>query len=345
MTAPAKPLSGRPLYGIAADQPLYVPRPELEARLQRSMARDLNTLVVGERGAGKTTLLQRALFDSGQRDGAPQLLYLDASIARSALDVIDLLRDRLGVAPHTGENVAAGFRSVAKPGATGARDATILLDRLRPLRQIESTVVLLDGLDSAEIAHTLFGRLRDELWALPLAWVVTVQPENRSAFLTPPADAFFEVIIELGPFAPQEQAEMLKRRLPDEWIEVQGLVGKDRGNPRQLLGAARQTLVEGRPIDDVLRALAMRRNLAAQLGRAPSTMLSELEALDRPVAASDAELLRRLGVTRERAGQVLNQLEHAGLVDSFHEPAERGRPRKLYRVRDILTDGKSDASG
>jgi predicted ArsR family transcriptional regulator len=67
-------------------------------------------------------------------------------------------------------------------------------------------------------------------------------------------------------------------------------------------------------------------------------MLAELENLERPVAASDAELLQRLGVTRERTTQVLKQLEQHGLVEGFSEPAERGRPRKLYRLRDVLDD-------
>jgi predicted transcriptional regulator len=64
-------------------------------------------------------------------------------------------------------------------------------------------------------------------------------------------------------------------------------------------------------------------------------MLAVLENLGRPVGASDSELIARLGVTRVRLVQVLNRLEAAGFVESFGEIGpRRGRPRKLYRVRD-----------
>jgi energy-coupling factor transporter ATP-binding protein EcfA2 len=337
----SKPLSGRPLYANAADERLYVPRSDVEARIERSIERDLNTLLLGERGAGKTTLLQHLLFRARQDSSRPRTVYVDASIARSALDVIDLLRDALGMPPHIGENVTAGLRAIAKPGAAGARDATLLLQRLAPLRDVSDAVVLLDGLASGGIAHTLFGRLRDELWALPLTWIVGADPGQRSQFLTPPADAFFETVVVLPPLDPREQIDVLKRRLPREWRSVEGLAGEDHGNPRQLLSAARAALVNHRPIEEVLEAHAERRTRAASLGRSASTLYAELESLGRPVAASDEELLGRLGVTRERASQVLKQLENHGLLESFTEPAERGRPRKLFRIRDTLASSET----
>ena len=48
-------------------------------------------------------------------------------------------------------------------------------------------------------------------------------------------------------------------------------------------------------------------------------------------------------MTRERASQVLKQLESEGLLESFTEPAERGRPRKLFRIRDTLASGETGA--
>jgi DNA-binding transcriptional ArsR family regulator len=332
-----RPLSGRPLYATATDDRLYVPRSDVEARIERSIERQLNTLLIGERGAGKTSLLQHLLFRAREDASRPPTVYVDASIAGSALDVIDLLRDRLGVAAHVGASLTAGLRAMANPGASaGARDATLLLERLAPLRDVGAAVVLLDGLANGDVAHILFGRLRDELWALPLTWVVSADPAQRSAFLTPPADAFFETVVVLRPLEPSEQLDVLKSRLPQEWRSLERLVGDERGNPRQLLAAARETLVERRTIDEVLQAQVRRQSRAASLGRSASTMYAQLESLARPVAASDQNLLKRLGVTRERAGQVLKQLEEHGLLESFPEPAERGRPRKLYRIRDTL---------
>src|SRR4051794_8045564 len=193
----AKPLSGRPLYANAADDRLYVPRSDVEARIERSIERQLNTLLIGERGAGKTTLLQHLLFRAREDASRRRTVYVDGSIARSAVDVIDLLRDQLGVAPHIGENVTAGLRALAKPGAAGARDAALLLERLAPLRDVGDAVVLLDGLADGSIAHTLFGRLRDELWRLPLTWVVSADLGQLGLFRTPPADAFFETVVAL----------------------------------------------------------------------------------------------------------------------------------------------------
>jgi energy-coupling factor transporter ATP-binding protein EcfA2 len=331
-----KPLSGRPLYANATDQHLYVPPADVLGRVQRSAERGLNTLILGERGSGKTSLLQHLLFGARDNQSARQTVYIDGSIVRSAFDVIDLLRDQLGVPPHIGENVTAGLRAIARPVAPGARDATLLLERLGPLRDVDEAVVLVDGLPSGDIAHTMFGRLRDELWALPVTWVVSADPSQRSQFLTPPADAFFESVIALPALDREEQLLLLQLRLPDEWRSVAPLVGNDRRNPRQLLAAAREALVAGKPTDEVLREQAMRQTMAASLGRPASMMYAELESLGRPVAASDEELLTRVGVTRERASQVLNKLEAGGLLESFNEPGERGRPRKLYRIVDAL---------
>lgn len=339
----ARPLSGRPLYANAADDRLYVPRRDVEPRIERSIQRQLNTLLTGERGAGKTSLLHHLLFYAREDSSRARTVYVDGSIARSTLDVVDLLRDELGVAPHIGENVTAGLRAIAKPGAAGARDATALLQRLAPLRDVEDAVVLLDGLASGDIAHTLFGRLRDELWRLPLTWVVSADPGQLSLFRTPPADAFFETVVALPPLDRSEQLDMLKRRLPEEWRSVERLAGEQRGNPRKLLSAAREALVEQRPIEEVLEDQAERQTRAASLGRSASMVYAELESLGRPVAASDEELLKRLGVTRERASQVLKQLDSHGLLESFTEPAERGRPRRLFRIRETVAS--SDTGG
>ena len=335
----AKPLSGRPLFATPGDAAMYVPPTTLIDRIERAVARELNTLIIGERGAGKTTLLQQMMLRWRDHASGRAAVYLDASIARSALDVVDLLRDELGVPAHVGENVAAGMRAAIRPGAAGAREATELITRLRPLRETDPTVVFLDGLASAEIAHTLFGRLRDELWALPMTWVVAADADQRGAFLVPPADAFFEAVVSLEPLTPKEQLEVLRRRLPEDWRSVTRLVGTADRTPRQLLSAAREALLDQRPIETVLEAEAARKATAAALGRTARMVLSELEALGRPVAASDEELLERLGVTRERTNQVLREMERNGLLESFSEPSPRGRPRKLYKLRDGLPPG------
>ena len=337
---PVKPLSGRPLFATAADAELYVSLPDIEQRLERAVDRGLNTLILGDRGSGKTTLVQQLLFRRREAQQAPHAVYIDGSVARSVMDVIELLRDQLGVAAHVGETLMQGLQSAMKPTTPGVGDSRLILARLRPLRDVDPAVVILDGLVDADVVHGLFGRLRDELWALPFTWIVTADTSQRSQLLTPPADAFFETTIVLRGLTTDEQRELLRRRLGDDWRAATPLTGEERDNPRRLLTAARETVVEGRPIGDVVRAAGARAQRAAEIGRAASMMLVELENLDRPVAASDSELLQRLGVTRERATQVLKQLEQHGLVESFSEPADRGRPRKLYRLRDVLDDDR-----
>jgi DNA-binding transcriptional ArsR family regulator len=332
--ASAKLLSGRPLYATAVDAELYVALPDVADRVERSLRRELNTLVIGERGSGKTSLLQHLLYRSREDASWPRTVYLDASIARSALDVVDLLREQLGVPPHFGENIAASLQPFARPGAAGARDATVLLQRIAPLRDVDASVVLTDGLLDADVAKTLFGRLRDELWRLPLTWVVTATPDQRAQFLAPPADAFFETVVAMRALNEAEQRDVLRRRLGDESRLLTALVHEAGARPRDLLAAAREVLIGGRAPEDVLEGHAARELRAASLGRSASMTYAELRSLGRPVAASDEELLQRLGVTRERASQVLKELEHAHLVESFTQPAERGRPRKLYRLVD-----------
>ena len=305
MPLPVKPLSGRPLFATAADSELYVSLPEVEQRLGRAVERGLNTLILGDRGSGKTTLVQQLLLRRREAQQDPPAVYVDGSIPRTVMDVIELLRDQLGVPANVGETVMQGLQNALKPTTPDVRDSRLILARLRPLRDVAPAVVILDGLVDADIVHALFGRLRDELWGLPFTWVVTADTSQRSQFLTPPADAFFETTIVLRGLTVEEQGELLRRRLGDDWRMASPLIGEERDNPRRLLTAAREAVVDERPIEDVLRATGARAERAARIGRAASMMLAELENLERPVAASDPDLLQRLGVTRERTTQVL----------------------------------------
>lgn len=329
-------LSGRPLRATTPDASLYIPRPHVEVRLQRVLDRGLNTLVIGGRGSGKTTLLQRALFGAREKAASPEdvaAVYVDAAPAETPLDAIERVAEELGIVRHAGQLMAAELQRVAVPAPSRRGETGGLLDLVRRLESVRAHTILLDGLRRGQIAHTLFGRFRDELWALPHTWVVAVDPDLRSQVLTPPADAFFESVLELEPFSVDAQVALLRARLDDDDLAVaRRLVGPDYGNPRRLLAATRESLVNGRSTTDVLADRERRERIAAGLSRSAGMMLAELEDLDRPVSASDEDLLNRLGLRRERATQVLNQLEGAGLVESFSEPRGPGRPRKLYRV-------------
>jgi hypothetical protein len=60
-------------------------------------------------------------------------------------------------------------------------------------------------------------------------------------------------------------------------------------------------------------------------------VLAELDALGRPAAAGDPELLSRLHWKRASAARWLARMESAGILRSFIGLADgQGRPPKLY---------------
>ncbi len=219
-----------------------------------------------------------------------------------------------------------------------------LVDELRRLSPPEGrrVVVLLDSIGTPEVVQHLFGRLRDEVWQLPLLWVVAGHRADRARYLEPPADSFFDAIIEVGELDEHEAADLLRRRAQradqDDpaakvLLSVAGALAQQvtPRTPRNLLAAARGVLLEAE--DDPTRWV---RNLyaaqarAAELGRAPAMLFAEVMDLG-PVSASDKRLLDRLGWTRPRAAQVFKQLEEEGLVVVTGDaPDGPGRPRKLF---------------
>jgi hypothetical protein len=194
----------------------------------------------------------------------------------------------------------------------------------------QPTVVVLDGID-ADSGHELFGRLRDVLWQAPVSWVVTARDRG---LLAPPADSFFEQVIELSPLAVDEVDELLKRRLGDDArkLPVHEIALASEGNPRHALELAREVVIDRQDLASVLEQRAVRESRVSELGRAPSMLLAEIEQLGRPVWASDEELLGRMGWTRNRAVQVLGQLEHEGLLRSYSDRGPRGGNVKMYSI-------------
>jgi len=331
-------LSGRPLIDTAVDRRLYSPRPE-HSLLRKSAEEELNVLIVGARGSGKTTLLRQVLFDL--RKAGRGSVFVDGKLAEDPHAFLQLVRFQLGQAPNLSEALREHYsRVIASRPNMG--EATALLDLIDSMRasspQVERTTLLVDGLPSPQAAHMLFGRLRDELWQLPLNWIVAVDERERAALMQPPADAFFDRLISLGPLSVAEQLKLLGKRVDQAKEEALVPIAEaSDGTPRQLLAIARDALEGGTAIDDLLAARASREVAAASLSRPASMLLAELESMG-SASASDEELLRRMGWTRTRATQVFGELERAGLVTSGEEQGQGGRPRKVYRP-DWSTNG------
>lgn len=320
------------MLATAADAALFVDRAAELEKLSRAVRHGFNSLVLGERGVGKTSLLRRLerQLDEGEID----CRFVEASGASTVVELIELVHEAVhGRRRDPTDRLMASF---------DRRDGPV--DDIRRLAPVEGgrVVVLLDSVGSPDVVQHLFGRLRDEVWQLPLLWVVAGHRADRSRYLEPPADSFFDAVIEVGELDEEDAVDLLRRRAhrggQDDpaagvLLSVSDKLAKQvtPRTPRNLLAAARDVLIEAEddPTRWVTNLYAVQARAAA-LGRAPAMLFTEVMDLG-PVSASDKRLLDRLGWTRPRAAQALKQLEEAGLVVVTDEaPDGPGRPRKLY---------------
>jgi energy-coupling factor transporter ATP-binding protein EcfA2 len=303
--------------------------------LKKSAEQRLNVLLSGPRGSGKTTLLRQVLLDL--RNSDQPAVFVDGKLAVDAFSFLELIRFQLGEAPNLPQALRERYSQLFTP-RPNLGEANALLDLIDSMKSPEEeprqTTLLVDGLPSPEVAHALFGRLRDELWQLPFNWIIAADGRERAALMEPPADAFFDRQINLGPMTGQEQLSLLERRVPlTNRGGLEDLTEASQGNPRLLLALARDAFEGGEAIEDLLADRARRETVAANLSRPASMLLAELENMG-SASASDEELLKRMGWTRPRATQVFAELEQAGLVNSREEKGPSGRPRKVYRPSD-----------
>src|SRR5690606_28363039 len=127
-----------------------------------------------------TTALHAAAF--ALREEGRRAEVVDAAPARALDEVVAAI------------GAAAGRHDGGGGGAAGGA-----LERVRRWRALDGPlVVMLDDV-APELAQPLFGRMRDELWQTPLRFVVAASTADAAAFLTPPADVFFEGRVRLEP--------------------------------------------------------------------------------------------------------------------------------------------------
>ena len=343
-------LSGRPLLDTAADAALFVNRSDELAALEKAVTAGMNVLVVGARGSGVTSLLRHTAYRLREAHTRP-LLVIAGGLVSDVVELLDFVyegltgRRRTVVEPSQRQMAMEALsHSVSGRHVPVARReplvALAVLDDLRHALGDRPATIVLDGVPDATVAYTLFGRLRDELWTLPLTWVVSVALPEQAVVIRPPADAFFEQTLTVEPLSPLASLDLLRRRLPNGALstsELEGLVALGAGNPRALLAATRARLLEHRSLLDQRQAQEIQRAQLQTLGPAAASLADELAALG-AASASDPELLRRLGWKRSRTTQVLRQLETAGLAVGTPEPVPGGgRPRKVYRLTPDLT--------
>ena len=333
-------LPARPLLASALDARLFVDRKAELETLERNAESRLNSLVVGPPGIGKTSLLHQL---ERRLDSHAELepIFVDgAGRAASPEELLSLINYRLDEDrarfAYIGEAMQTAGR---RPPRTGTEQ---LLAALRTVREAlaareRRTVLIVDELPSGETAHALFGQLRDELWSLPATWVVAARTSEQAAYLRPPASAFFESVVTVEPLPEKAAMQLLKKRTADAEIDgglLREIAGAADGQPALLILLARQTLLEGRSLNDAQGAQDERMQRAKQLGDAASRLVAYIEA-NGPVSASDVRMLSELSWTRGRATQVLRQLEQTGLAEVSNERVGSGR-RKIYTLKTEL---------
>lgn len=323
-------LRTRPLRATHADAAYLVQRESDMETLMSALSYGFNAMVVGDRGSGKTTLvnlLEARLeeqgwhvvqFAGGRFDNAADALL---GIARSAAADSSIGSDTADLVRHEGaDQLEVAYRALAGV-------ASALPDR---------SVVIVDGLAPA-LVHETFGRMRDEIWALQLQWVVIGNVEDKAILLAPPADAFFEQVLTLAPLTEVETEKLLAQRDPDGELDalVRTLISeRSAGNPGRALVLARQALNSSDPIADLDRGSVIEQ-IERDLGE-PAARLADDLARNGPAGPSDPQLLRRLGWSRPRAYQVFQALQRAGYADVSAERSGRaGRPIHTYRLKGL----------
>lgn len=326
-------VGSRPLYDNRGDAERFLHPPAWDPAV-RAIERGLNAAVIGARGVGKTSLLrqlQLVLRESGER-----VAFVDATAVSDVLELAGRVRDALlGQPPPlvAGANLAAeAFRGQPAPLAGASRALGALL---REIGQAEATIILVDASASAEATYGLFGRMRDVLWQQEHRWVLAMEATDRATALKPPADAFFDTVIQLEPWPINELVDLLARRADRDqpWPQdlIMGAASGAQGSPRKALRALSDALVHDRDPASALDARGRLLDRASAHGRPAGMLMAEL--LDRGQASpSDEDLQRTLGVTRSRLTQIFRELLADELVSAESErPDGPGRPRVVYR--------------
>ena len=336
-------MSNQPLAQSRADQRRFVDRTRETDAIIRAVAASQPVLLLGERGSGRTSLLNHVAWLLARQKESRHTLMVSGELASNPSQLLGVLVARTQrLAEPTGsrgrwiEDLRAlsmpdgPFGQIAQP-AILMELVDLLGERLAALER--PACLMVDGI-APTVAHGVFGSLRNELWALQGAtWVVAGDSAAETLYLEPPADAFFEHTIKMGPLTDADAAKLLRAHVPaliDNDIERAIAVAE--GNARRLLRAAGDIQAGISPVRLAADEFAERATAVA--GPLAGAIVGYLAAHG-PTAASDETMLRQIGASRQRASQLMHELESAGLLETIeqHEPGRRGRPARRFALR------------
>jgi hypothetical protein len=336
-------MSAQPLAQSRADQHRFVDRTRETDAIIRAVSDSQPVLVLGERGSGRTSLLNHVAWRLAGHREPRDTVMVSGELASNPSQLLGVLVARVGrLAQPAGSGVRwiEDLRALSLPdGPFGqvAQPAILmeLVDLLSArLAELERPVCLMvDGI-APKVAHGVFGSLRNELWTLQgTAWVVTGDITAEALYLEPPADAFFGHAVRLGPLADADAAKLLSAHEANlTGSDIDRAIAVAKGNPRRLLRAANDIRAGIAPVNS--RAEERAQQAAAVAGPLAGALMAYIVEHG-PAAASDETLLLQIGASRQRASQLMHELEAAGLLETIdqHEPGRRGRPPRRFASR------------
>ena len=321
-------LGQRPLTASDADHHIFAGRSSELRRVCRALDLGLNAYVYGPRGSGRTSFLRQV--ERGRQEARYVRLEGFETLTDRLDEIERAVTDSDAVERHRSPQLAEVFKPFL------AREVRIAVDPLRNLREAAERlgddvrrVMLVDDLGHKE-CHELFGRQRDGLWEMPIQWVVA----GSASSLDPPADTFFDAVVELLPFDHEGLSELVRRRAASGTREEGRLLllraepvieSVAPCTPRRGLSVLRDLYLS----DDLAEATRDLANLQSARASLKPTANKLLDALIHhgPTHAGDEQVLEEVGVTRSRVVQLLAELEADGFVI-----AQRVGRRKLFAV-------------
>ncbi len=311
-----------PLLDRDRDSSLFV-APDGYDRVSWAVGEGLNTLILGGRGQGKTSALRQLALWLRRNRPDRSATFLDLAAARSLDAALRLL---VSAAAEALGQLLEFAPPLPRPNETEAeRGVRVSLDRLATFAPC---TFFLDNVHAGEVGFPMFGVMRDRLWETPHHWVLSGDLWDRRWLLRPPADAFWEEVVDLR-YSTESARRLIERRLGGSPAWIGPLVDSVGPNPRRLLRATLAATRGDAQPEAVIGSWETWNDRVAQLDPRASALIAELSSRG-PVSASDSDLLSSLGWARTSLLGSLDLLEREGFVESWSEPAGTGRPRRLF---------------